>query len=617
MLYSKVVVGLPPEGPFDYLVPPDLKEKIKVGARVRVSFGFRKVTGYVVALSPKTKVGKVKKILELIDEESLLPERLLFLAKRLSAYYSCSWGEAIETAIPQALRKGRRAAISSPDRNSLAKKEGFFLESILLHALDLDSKWFTYIEEIKKAVKNKKSAIVVLPDIDSALAAQAIISSNIELPAGIFYRNCPQELDEWLKARNGGFRVIAGTRSNVFAPVKDLGLIIVDEEESFVYKQDQVPHYHARDLALMRARQEDAKVILGSSAPSLESFYLCKKNELKYSFIPRKTEWPEIKTVDMKAFYYSRRKKESFFSKYLQDAIASALDSKQKVLLFLNRKGFAGYCFCHNCAKVLKCPHCNISLTYYSRHNTLKCRYCAFKIPSPEICPDCNAGYIKFGGTGIEKLESELSRLFAQNKVKSLGEAGPVDFKEADIFIATSSVLKERRSIFGLVGVLGVDSALNQVDFRAGERVFELLSGLAGLARDKVIIETSLAGHHCFQALIKHDPRIFYEQELKERRQLGFAPFRHMALVKIRGKKEERVEQIAQMLFERFKQALKDKGIKLLSVNPSERLKLRGNFYWQILFTTNSPDKLSEFLKANLRAFSHSGAVLTVDIDTI
>jgi len=409
---------------------------------------------------------------------------------------------------------------------------------------------------------------------------------------------------------------VVGTRSGIFAPVDNLGLVIIDEEQDSVYKQDQVPHYHAREVGLMRVGIEKAKLILGSGSPSLEGFYLARKNKIDYTQVPRNKAYPEIKINDTNRKAYNS-KQQSILSKYLQDSIAASLDAKEKILLFINRRGFATYSACSNCGKALKCPRCSVNLVYHSDDNIMSCHYCNFKLEPPKICPNCEAGYIRYLGAGAEKIESELSRLFPQAKIKLLDKEENSGAVDADIFVSTEAILKEGYADFGLIEVISIDNSLNRIDFRSSEKAFFLLVGLLRLTSKKIIIQTGLPKHYCIRAIENKDIDIFYREELKHRKQLGFPPYKHIGLVKLRGNNEEKVKEASGRLFEGLKAGNKDRGIEVVSVNPGQPVKLRGKFCWQVLIKTGSVRKLSKFLKKYLKGFLHSGIIATVDIDPV
>lgn len=616
MLYAKVVLGLPVEGSFDYSVPRELRKCIKEGVRVWVQFGNARKLGYVVGVSPTTNIKRVKPVSEIIDASPLLDKNMLSLARRFSDYYGCSWGEAIETVLPPDLRKGRKitTGITGRKRNQDKNRP----EAVLIHDLNKRARWDIYLMELKEAVSNNKSAIVLLPDVNSVFRAKELISGALGITPVVLYRGQPKETEAWLEAGRPDFNVVVATRSGIFAPVHNLGLVIIEEEQDTVYKQDQVPHYHARQVAFMRTETEKAKLILGSVSPSLESFYLAKKNKIKYTVLPRITDFPEVKIVDMRSEQRYIKQKNIILSKYLQDAISRSLESKGKILLFLNRRGFATSASCRNCGTVLKCPRCNINLVFHFKGNILSCRYCNFKMDAPTICPGCNSSYIRYLGMGTEKIESEVARIFPQARVSGLDGPECPDIESADIFVSTASVIKKTNYSFDLVGVLSMDNSLNRIDFRSTEKTFALLSGLLVLADKKMVIQTNLPGHYSLLSIQGRDTGMFYGEELKQRKQLGFPPYRHLCLVKLRAREENRVKEAGTRLFERLgKYAGSSESVKVASLNPAEPAKLRGNFYWQILLKADSPLKVIKFLRLHLKNFPHSGIIVTVDMDPV
>lgn len=544
-MYAKVVFGLPLEGPFDYLIPADLEAKVKTGSRVKVSFGPNRVTGYVVMTAAKSSIPKIKPILEAVDDIPVLDKNLLLLTRELSEYYGCSWGEAIETAIPDGLRKGKKVSLDGlSGRENPVPDDG--PRNTLILDLDKGKRWDIYIERIKSVLAINKSVIVTLPDIESVFKARDLIGSRLNMPVGVMYRKQPDELEEWIKIKKGGMSVVTGTRSAVFAPTPDLGLIIIDEEQDYVYKQDQVPHYNAREVAYMRGKIEKADVILGSRTPSLESIYLSRQGILKYEPITRKSGMPEVRIMDIKDFPAVSKKGDILLTRFLQDSILEVLAGQGKVLIFLNRKGFATFVACRYCGKALKCPRCNISLVYHFKDNLLSCNYCNFKIESPpKICPECNSGYIRYSGIGTEKIESELSRIFPQARVKLVEAGKDIDIQEADIFVSTQEIIRHTVFKFDLIGVLAIDNSLNHFDFRGSEKTFSILVGLAELTDKKIIIQTGYPIHHVFKAIETKDPSIFYDEELKQRQQLGLPPYKHLGMVKLRGKKREQGKRVS------------------------------------------------------------------------
>ncbi|MFA5350039.1 MAG: primosomal protein N' [Candidatus Omnitrophota bacterium] len=612
MLYAKVVLGLPIEGPFDYLVPPGLENKVFIGIRIWVNFRNKKEVAYVVGLSSKTKIKKIKEVSAVIDAAAVLDENMLLLTRMLAEYYCCSWGEAIEAALPDELRKGREtgngSVFQAPEKE---KTEPF---PVFVQGQD---RFPVYLREIKEALASARSAIVLFTDILEAERAKELIEKKSDTEVFLAFRKQPKELEVWKKISQAQKCVVVGTRSSIFSPVNNLGLIIVDQEQDQVYKQEQSPHYQARQVALMRAQICGSKVVFGGLVPSLESFHLAQEGKFKFEIIPSKQAYPQVQVIDNRRLSYADRKNKPIFSKFLADTIYATLAEKGKVLVFIERKGFATSAACHNCGAALKCPRCNINLVFHFDEDKLKCHHCNFKMEVPRICPSCNAGYIKYSGLGTEKVESELARIFPQARVKILNEENITGTNlAADIFVATSSVIKHQGLNFDLIGVIAIDNSLNRVDFRSGEKTFALLMGLASITSKKMIIQSVNANHHCFQALIKNDPQIFLKEELKQRKQLNFAPYKHMILLRLRGARLDKVKDAACALFERLSR-IKTSSIKMLSLNPGQPAKLRGNFYYQILMRASSAEKAGKFLRLHLKEGHFSGIIVTVDVDPV
>lgn len=614
MQYAKVVFGLPIEGPFDYIIPKALQKKVKAGSRVAVFFGSQKKAGYVVGVSRQSSVKSLKNIIQALDEAPVINKNMLLTTRKLSEYYCCSWGEAIETTLPASLRSLKTTALKATSQvaNNTDRPE-----IVLLHADKTAQRWEKfYFIKMREALSSGKKIIILLPEIDFLPAAEKLIRDNFKNPLTVLLRNRPEELNTWLEIKEGKFDIVIGTRSAVFAPFDRCGLIIVDEEQSYGYKQDQTPHYHAREAAILRATVDKARVILGSSSPSLEAMQMVKKVRSGYSRLSRIKKYPEVKIIDTKRLPLFSAKRNMTFSTYLNDCIIQSLNNKEKILLFLNRLGFATAASCISCGETLKCPRCSINLVFHYKENSLNCHYCNFKMPPPRLCPKCNAGYLHYRGGGTEKIESELSRVFPQAKIKELDIRKDKVISDADIFVASQSVIKEAGLGFGLIGVLSIDNTLNHADFRSSEKAFGILNGLLALTDKKMVIQTGLPNNHIFTALTNNAPNIFYDKELKERRELKFPPFRHLGLLKLRGKKADKVEAAAKALFDKLA-GDNNKDTQALSVNPGVPAKLRGNYCWQILLRAGSAPEIGKFLKRSLHGLRHSGIIVTVDIDPI
>lgn len=622
MPFAKVVLGLPVEGPFDYLVPEELVPCALPGARVKVSFGRLKKCGYIVDVSSASRVRNVKPLLEVIDENPLLTPELLELTRRVARRFCSPWGEVIETALPSPLRLGKKVkpgdipASLKPD-----EKASYAAGVTLFHSFQRRLRWEFYLKALKETVSAGGSAVVLLPDIPSLESARQRLENAFgREKLALLNRSRPDETSEWLKLRSGRAVVAAGTRSAVFAPLQIKPfLIIVEDENDPVYKQDQVPHYHAVDAAVIRARCSGARLILGSQAPSLESIHAAADGKEGYIYDSRAEQavFPQVKFIDTTSTFYKVNSVKRAVSRLMEDAVGASLEAGGRVLLYISRHGFSTFAFCPSCGHEMKCARCDTHLVYYYKENVLKCPRCVFKTAPPGLCPSCGKDYIRYTGSGTEKIESELARIFPRARVCRWDDAASRKRSgSSEIVIATSAITRTEDIKFDLVGVLSADGALNRLDFRSAEKVFALLAGLCSVTSGKMIVQTAFPGHHCFSWLSRRDPMFFYKEELKQRKQLAFPPFRHFAAVKLRGPDEEKTAASLDALYSRLsKTDGKKKPYEIFSSGPGRPPKLRGNFYRQIIARGKSAEKMSDALKKSLRDFRHSGIIVTVDVD--
>ncbi len=611
MPYARVVLGLPLEGPFDYSLSQEISQKAKPGCRALVSFGSRKLTGYIIELTDKTKVKNIKEVIRLIDDKPILNQNQLLLTKKISDYYCASWGQVIESSLPVLLRKGKPIDIAQ----SAAANQGTG-KITLAHFEGKDNRWQTYYpEKIKQTLSANKSVIILISDLEKISGIELDLKEKLNCSLTVLMRKDKQELTAWQEIKESKVKIALGSRSAVFAPFSDLGLIIMDEEQSYGYKQDQAPHYHARIAAITRSQIENADLILGSSIPSLESMHLAKEGIIQYEHLLSSQPKPEVKIIDMKGLPLISPKKHVILSKYLQDAISHALHNQEKILIFLNRRGYATTASCATCGFTLKCPRCNLNLVLYYKENILRCHHCNFKITPPKICPSCNKGYIHYSGAGTEKIESELARIFPQAKITLLDTDNKQGMSGGGIFISTQKALNSQDN-FDLTVILAIDSSLNHAELSSAERTFEILWALNKITLKKMVIQTGLSQHYIFEALNKADSRIFYDRELKQRKELKLPPFTHIGIVKIRAKIEDKAEAAANKLFAQLESA-KNKKVKIISLNKHSPYKLRGNYYWRILLSAKSALDISGFLKSQFKDCRYSGIITTVDIDPV
>lgn len=438
----------------------------------------------------------------------------------------------------------------------------------LIHGITGSGKTEVYIQMISQVVKRGKQAIMLIPEI--ALTYQTLLRfyrrfqdrvsvMNSTLSAGEKYDQCE-------RAKNGEIDVIIGPRSALFTPFPNLGLIIMDEEHENSYKSENTPKYHAREAAFEVARLSGCKVVLGSATPSVESYYKAKCGELRlFTLKERLTggELPKVAVVDLREEL--REGNRSIFSRKLQGMIQDRLSKKEQVMLFLNRRGYAGFVSCRSCGKVMKCPHCDVSLSeHYGRG--LVCHYCGYETAKPSVCPQCGSKYILGFKAGTQQIEEKLKEMFPgvrtlrmdsdTTRTKDSYEKILAAFAngEADVMVGTQMIVKGHDfPKVTLVGVLAADISLGAGDYRSAERTFELLTQAVGRAgrgilKGEAVIQTYQPDHYAVMCAAAQDYESFYEEEILYRDLMNYPPMAHMLAVQIMGKNEENVKILAKNL---------------------------------------------------------------------
>ncbi|MFQ5681608.1 MAG: primosomal protein N', partial [Candidatus Omnitrophota bacterium] len=486
-MIAKIMLPIPVGRPFDYLVPEEMKSRIRKGMRVCVPFCRRQRMGYVVGFSSRSAVKGLRSIGALPDNVALLGRTEFAIAEYIAASYFCSLGQALELTLPLALRKGRRVDTQDcplPEDDAAEEAPGEKGSVFLLQGLSC-ARWRFYRDKIAAALSQGRRAIVLCPDIDACRRMQAWLEKEFKVaPSLLQGRLGPRrELEEWLRIKRGKADIVLGTCSAVFVPLRRLGLIIVEQEQEAVYKQEQSPFYDARDVAVFRGRQAGADVVLSSNVPTLESYYLARKG--RYRLVAPGQEGPPdpaAQVVEMKDEYYRRGKRRVVISSILENAVRNTLREGRRVVLFLNRVGFSTYALCRGCGFIIRCQHCSNNLTYIFASRSLVCRSCNFSIRPPERCPRCNAAYIRYLGLGTEKLESEACRLFPKARVERYDRLRRLDLSKErfDILVATQIILNDPDNLkgVGLLGLVDMDVSLNHIDFRAAEKTFQVVSRL-------------------------------------------------------------------------------------------------------------------------------------------
>ncbi len=492
---------------------------------------------------------------------------------------------------------------------------------LLLHGITGSGKTAVYLACMRQVLDAGRSSILLVPEIGLTPAVAADLHQVFGDEVAILHSglSAAERAEQWHRIRRGEARVVAGTRSAVFAPVSDLALIIVDEEQDSSYKQEETPRYHARDVAVMRAKMADAVVVLGSATPSLESYYNAKKNKYALVELPDRVEMrplPEVEIVDMRQ-EFQETGQEQVISRKLAEEIRERLEKKEQVMVLLNRRGYSPVVLCRACGKTLQCKNCAVSMTHHKRERKMECHYCGHIERIPDKCAHCGSEYVYFVGTGSEKLEELLHGVFPQARIGRLDRdtvRGREDFEHAlnalnegalDMLVGTQMIAKGH-DIHGvtLVGVIGADMALGLPDFRAAERTFQLLTQVAGRAGrgqspGKVVLQTYFQDHYAVQFAARHDFAGFYEKELQFRAWMHYPPYSAIANVLIRSEKLEEALTWAGELGRWFEKT-KHEGIRVLGPATAPITRLKRDYRYHFILKSPSREKMNTLLRAML-----------------
>ena len=710
---------------YDYSIPDDMKDKIRIGSRVFVPFGRGKklIDGYVLSIkSAPDFAGDVKEIAELAESEPLFDEEMLSIATHIKNTYFCSYISAIKSILPPGstrknkvgeknirgsvlnlpydeafevlenlrLRAPKQAQIlelliqndfvADADITFLTgasyaalkalKEKGFIkteiVESLrmpldydsieptkspalneeqknavnlitdsikskihdtyLLHGITGSGKTEVFLNCIENALSFGKTAIVLVPEI--ALTPQMVTRfvSRFGKKIAVLHSalSLGERADEYKRIKRGDAQVVVGARSAVFAPLKNIGVIVVDEEHETSYKSENAPTYHAREVAKFRAEQNGAVLILASATPSIESYYKAKSGEYKLLSLSHRATGatlPEIIVSDMREELKSGNR--SCIGSTLMSEMQKNKSAGEQTILFLNRRGFSTFVSCRSCGYVAKCKNCDISLTYHKNRNTLTCHYCGYTIKKPTVCPECKSPYIKEFGTGTQKIEEEISTLFPDmsqirmdmdtTTAKSSHHTLLSKFSEEkiDVLLGTQMVSKglDFENVT-LVGVLAADQSLGIDDFRANERTFNLITQVCGRAgrgkkRGRAVIQTYMPENKTLQLAQNQDYVSFYNEEIDIRRYLNFPPFCDIISILLTGENELTLLQYAKSIKDAlFKVMTKEsvQNFEILGPTQASIPKINSKYRQRIWIKCNLCEKTQEIF-SRLRTY--------------
>ena len=605
-MFADITLPIPFDS-FTYLVPSDMETRVMRGCRVVVPLGKNKIyTGVVLNTHNNTPKGvEVKAIIEVLDDHPVVNEQQFTFWQWIANYYLCPLGDVMKAALPGAMkpkdeaalkestrirRGGKAAAITSDacpcnplnpaQEKALAEIETSFLSKnvTLLHGVTSSGKTEIYIHLINNYLAKGKQVLYLLPEIALTTQITERLHHFFGDRMGVYHSKFTdtQRLDVYKRqASDQPYQLILGVRSSIFLPFQNLGLVIVDEEHEQSYKQQEpAPRYHARNAAIMLAHMFGAKTLLGTATPSFEVYHLSHKGQYGYVQITqryRDMQLPTIEIVDTKEAKRKRQMK-GVFSPRLIEVMRAALERKEQIILFQNRRGFSSFIECKTCGWVPRCPHCDVTLTLHKKTSTLTCHYCGYTTRIPERCPACEEDKFTDIGTGTEKVEEQIAHLFEgittlrmdldTATTRTQFERIISDFSEhkADILIGTQMVTKGLDfDHVSVVGILDADTMLNLPDFRSYERTFQTLSQVAGRAgrnntAGHVILQTRSAESDIIRQITQGDYWQMFYTQMTERQLFHYPPFRRLIYVYLRHKDDKLLEHLASDMAERLRQ---------------------------------------------------------------
>ena len=517
--------------------------------------------------------------------------------------------------------------------------------SMLIHGVTGSGKTEIYLNAIASTLARGRSALVLVPEIGLTPQISRYFRAWFGEEVAILHSALSggERFDQWRRIREGQAHVVVGTRSAVFAPLADLGIIIVDEEHDSSYKQEELPRYHARDVALKRGELEKTLVILGSATPQLETFYNSvhgggpEYEALNSRILERPL--PTVHVVDMRV-EFQKRGKAVVLSQHLQESIAERLDRKEQVLILLNRRGYASALLCRSCGSTEICENCSLSLTYHHDSKRLLCHYCGYLRSVPKRCRACGNEYIHFLGHGTQKVQEILESLFPKAAIARLDRdtvrrkgslqriLGAFGSGQTDILIGTQMIAKGHDfPRVTLVGVLTAEQALRMADFRASERTFQLLTQVAGRAGrgenpGEVVIQTYYPEHYSLKHARSQNYRLFFEEEIRFRRNFRYPPFTALANLLVQGrpqtKTRQEAEQVADLLLRQRTHLSAQRRMRVLGPAQAPLEKLKGDYRFQILIKSTNRKELHEVLESAMEELSQKGVKVrkpSIDID--
>ena len=666
-VFLEILVNLPLPQSFTYknLNPQEKKYKdAKVGLRCEVYFGARKMIGCIIGISeslPKSCTvpeEKIKPILRIIDDEPLFFQEQIKLSDWISKYYLCSQGEALFTMLPSGKRETSFSSLSFEEdeksfiQKKLSEEQEIAIDGILnsedknifhyLYGATGTGKTEVFLSCAEKILQQGKGVIYLVPEISLTHQVIEAVTNRFGNTVAVLHSGLTgsQKLKEWNRIINKEARIVIGARSGIFAPVPDLGLVIIDEEHDGSYKSGTTPRYHARQIAMRICTDKKIPLIMGSATPSVEAWQLMKDKKIKTHTLTKRLAGgcpPEIQIVNLSKPSPDGRKTEGAISPQLEDEIRQTLQEGKQTILFLNRRGFSHFFKCSSCGYELKCKNCSVSMTYHKVQKKLICHYCGWNLNSPTQCPECNSFDVGYFGFGTEFIEEEVKAKFPNATVERIDTDNLSSQKELqekldlfrnkkiDILLGTQMVAKGLNfPNLKLVGVIMADIGLHLPDFRAAERTFSLIVQVAGRAGrffpdGKVIVQSYTPKRSAIYFACKNYIEDFYNEELEQRQILSFPPFARLIRLVFRSANKDVAENAANSaaeILESFIEKYNYENYEVLGPSECPLSKISANYRYQIILRSESIKTIQSATARFIYNYKNKqGVYIEVDVD--
>ena len=663
MIFLDIVLNVPVNQAFTYSYIPLENQKPEnipqIGKRAEVRFGNKKMTGFITKIYDSfpshcaVPLEKIKQVSKIVDSEPLITQELLETAIWVSKYYLCTIGEAVNSILPSARRESSEQSfsfdseISAGIRQNLSEEQKKAVNDILAHAEKNESSFHylygptgsgkteVFLQTAEQILKKNKGVIYLVPEISLTQQVVDSVVNRFGPQVAVLHSSLTQsqKLTQWKKILHREARIVIGARSAIFAPVPDLGMIIIDEEHDSSYKSGNTPRYHARQTAMYRASKLKIPLIMGSATPSVEAWHLMNCGKLlKHTLSKRLAggEKPSIKCINL-----NQSVMQGCISEELKNEIEATLKEKKQAILFLNRRGFTHFFRCSTCGFEMKCKNCSVSMTFHKSENRLRCHYCGWHILPPSSCPKCGSLDIGYSGFGTEFIEAETAQKFPNARIvrvdtDSVSKKGELQNKidafkkgEFDIMLGTQMVAKGLNfPNLKTVGIILADTALHLPDFRATERTFSLITQVAGRAGrffpdGKVFVQTYNPENQAISFACSANTEGFYDFEINQRKLLSFPPFSRLIRLVFRSSNQIKAQMTSEDAANLIEN-LKIPGVEILGPSECPLSKISQNYRFQLILRGEKIVPLQNAVRKLLFDYRHPQEVyIECDVDPV